>query len=570
MFNTLPTAALTVLDWQWPDYAPFAADLLQRQITPSTLATFMEDWTRFSDLVTEASSRMYVATTLDTADEAAEKRYLNFYQTIYPELARLNNTLNQRLVDSGLHPADYEIPLRAMRSRIALFREENLPIISQLTELTSQYDKIRGAQTIQWDGAETTLEQMKPVFMQPDRARREQAFWRIHERQMQDKPALNALWAQMFTLRQQMARNAGFANFLEYTWQDFGRFDYTLAQVQEFHQAIADVVVPAVRRLNVRLQARLGVETLRQWDVSAEVPGREPLKPFQSGAELEAVTATIFNGVDPELGRYFQTMRDEKLLDLENYKGKAPGGYCTDYPVIQRPFIFMNAVGVHDDVQTMLHEAGHAFHAFESAAQPYLGMRHAPIEFCEVASMSMELLAAPGLARSQGGFYSEAEAARARIEHLEGMLVFWPYMAVVDSFQQWAYTSGEAALDAAACDAQWTALWHRFKQGVDYTGLESWVANGWQRKLHIYTVPLYYVEYGIALLGAAQVWDNSLRDPAQALAAYRRGLRLGNTAALPALFEAAGARLAFDAATLGRMVALIEETIESLEAVAGS
>jgi oligoendopeptidase F len=306
---------------------------------------------------------------------------------------------------------------------------------------------------------------------------------------------------------------------------------------------------------------------LRQWDMEAEEAGVTPLHPFTTGAQLEDGTGRMFNQVDPELGAYFQTMRDEKLLDLENYKGKAPGGYCTTFALIQRPFIFMNAIGVHDDLQTMLHEAGHAFHAFEGSRHPFIQQWHAPIEFCEVASMSMELLAAPYLPQAKGGFYTEQEAARARIEHLEGMLVFWPYMAVVDAFQQWAYTSGTAAENPAACDAKWTELWHRFKQGVDYSGVEDWIATGWHRKLHIFTVPLYYIEYGIAQLGAAQVWANSLHDQQGALNAYRRGLALGNTANLPDLFSAAGAKLAFDVDTLGKMVELIEKTIGELETV---
>jgi oligoendopeptidase F len=371
----------------------------------------------------------------------------------------------------------------------------------------------------------------------------------------------------MFKLRQQIAHNAGYANFLDYTWQNYGRFDYTPQDVRQFHTAIENGVVPAVARLNEKRRQALGVDVLRQWDTSAELPGRIPLAPFKTGTELEAGSETIFKQVDPDLGQYLTTMRAEKLLNLENYKGKAPGGYCTSFPVIKRPFIFMNAIGIHEDVQTMLHEAGHAFHVFEAASLPMIQQQDAPIEFCEVASMSMELLAAPYLAKDKGGFYTETEAARARIEHLEGMLVFWPYMAVVDAFQQWAYTSGDAALDPDACDAKWTELWHRFKKGVDYSGIEDWVATGWHRKLHIFTVPLYYIEYGIAQLGAAQVWSNSLHNQADALRRYRHGLSLGNTATLPDLFAAAGAKLAFDAETLNQMVELITTTIEDLESV---
>lgn len=402
--------------------------------------------------------------------------------------------------------------------------------------------------------------------MQGTRTEREEAFRLVHARRLQDRQALNELWTKMFRLRQQMAQNAGLNNFLEYTWKNYGRLDYTPADVQQFHQAIEQVVVPAVERLNEKKRRQLGLDVLKQWDTDATPPDAPTLKPFTNGAELGEVSGRIFQQVDPELGRYLQIMREEDLLNLDNYKGKAPGGYCTGFAMVKRPFIFMNSVGIHDDVQTMLHEAGHAFHVFEANDWPYAGQNHAPIEFCEVASMSMELLAAPYLAKEQSGFYDESEAAHARIEHLEGMLVFWPYMAVVDAFQQWAYTSGDAALDPANCDAKWTELWQRFKTGVDYSGQEDWVATGWHRKMHIFTYPLYYIEYGIAQLGAAQVWANSLTDQAGALAAYRRGLSLGNTATLPDLFSAAGAKLAFDAETLGRMVALIEQTIGELEA----
>jgi oligoendopeptidase F len=567
IFDTLPKDALSVLDWQWQDYEPFAKDLMARDITPTTLESFMTDWTLFSDMVSEASSRMYVATTLDTTDKAAEERYLNYYKTIYPELARMGDVLNRKLVDSGLTPANYDVPLRYIRAEIELFREENLPLISEIVELENQYDKLIAAQTVMWEGEEKTLAQMSPVFMDTDRAKREKAFRLVHERQLQDRKALDDLWVKLFSLRHKVAINAGFENYLEYRWKAFGRFDYSVEDTARFHEAIEKVVVPAVERLNKKLREKLGVDVLRQWDVNAVQPGQQPLKPFKTGAELEGVSATIFQSVDPELGSYFQTMRDEKLLNLENYKGKAPGGYCTDYAVIKRPFIFMNAIGIHDDVQTMLHEAGHAFHAFESADKPYVGQRGAPIEFCEVASMSMELLAAPYLTKAKGGFYADAEAARARIEHLEGLLVFWPYMAVVNAFQEWAYTVGDAAVNPANCDAKWTELWHRFKKGVDYSGIEDWVETGWHRKLHIYTVPLYYVEYGIAQLGATQVWANSLNGQAKALADYRKGLSLGNTVPLPELFAAAGAKLSFDAETLGRMVALVEKTISELEAV---
>lgn len=565
LFDTLPKTAAEACDWTWEQYAPYGEDLLARDLGGANLDAFMRDWAALGNVISEVRSRASVATTLDTTDQAAEEHYLNFFKNIYPHVAKLDDKLNRMLIDSGLVPQDYVVPLRYVRTQVELFREENLPLITELQELGTQFDKIMGAQTVIWEGEEKTLAQMRPVFLNGSREEREKAFNLVKDRRLQDRQALNELWVKMFRIRQQIAKNAGVDNFLDYTWKDYGRLDYTPADVQQFHQAIEQVVVPAVERLNEKLKHKLGLQALKQWDTEAKDPNTPDLKPFTKGEELADVSARIFQQVDPELGGYFQTMRDEDLLNLDNYKGKAPGGYCTGYAIVKRPFIFMNSVGLHDDVQTMLHEAGHAFHVFEAADWPYGGQQHAPIEFCEVASMSMELIAAPYLTKEQGGFYSESEAARARIEHLEGMLVFWPYMAVVDAFQQWAYTSGDAALDPDNCDAKWTELWHRFKKGVDYTGLEDWIATGWHRKLHIFSYPLYYIEYGIAQLGAAQVWANSLTDQAGALASYRKSLSMGNTGTLPQLFEAAGAKLSFDAGTLGRMVDLIEKTINELE-----
>jgi len=293
--------------------------------------------------------------------------------------------------------------------------------------------------------------------------------------------------------------------------------------------------------------------------------GREPLRPFVDTHQLEQGVATMFEHLDPQLGAYFALMRGEGLLDLENRKNKAPGGYCTEFLIAKRPFIFMNAVGLHEDVQTLLHEGGHAFHVFESAHWPYIQQLQVGMEFNEVASTAMELLAAPYLPRDRGGFYSQAEAARARIEHLEGMLLFWPYMAVVDAFQHWVYENHDAASDPSNCDAQWAELCQRFMPGVDWEDLEEVMKTGWQRKQHIPQTPFYYVEYGLAALGAVQVWRNALRDEAGAVAAYRRALSLGGTLPLPQLYAAAGARFAFDETTLAEAVEVIQETIAALQ-----
>lgn len=561
--DTLPTSALDVLDWSWEDYAPYAQALIDAPLNEATLEDFMRDWTRFANLTSEAYSRIYVATTLNTQDETAQARYLNFVQHVVPEWSKAENTLQKKFVASGLTLANYDVPLRMMRAQIELFREENLPLFTQLQTLEHEYNQIIGAQTVEWEGETKTLKQMDTVLMSADRATRERAFRVIMARRLEDRDKLNAMWQQMYDLRVKIAQNANHDNYLSYRWQEMGRFDYTPQDVQRFHAAIREVVVPAVERLNARRAQAMGLSQLKQWDVYPDAHGREPLRPFSSGEELANGTQSIFNQLDVQLGQYFQIMAEEGLLDLENRPNKAPGGYCTTYPNVKRPFIFMNGVGIHDDLQTMLHEAGHAFHAFESLVHPYVGQVHAPIEFCEVASMAMELLTQPYLVKEKGGFYSATEAARASTEHLENMLIFWAYMAVVDSFQTWVYTSGEGG-DPAKCDAKWTELWHTYKRGVDYSDIPEWVATGWHRKLHIFLIPFYYVEYGIAQLGAAQVWANALKDHAGALAAYRHGLSLGNTRPLSALFEAAGAKLAFDVETLGAIVALIEQELADL------
>ncbi|MGH2524414.1 MAG: M3 family oligoendopeptidase, partial [Anaerolineales bacterium] len=420
---------------------------------------------------------------------------------------------------------------------------------------------------------EITLPQLRPAYLHPDRAVRERAWRLASERQLADREAINELWKKFLALRRKLAANAGYAgDYRAFRWQQLLRFDYTPEDCKSFHRAIEAVVVPAASRIYARRRQRLGLERLRPWDLAdgwyghpIDPPGQPPLRPYHDPAELPGKTSAIFHHVDPQLGAHFDTMRREGLLDLDNRKNKAPGGYCTMYHAIRRPFIFMNAVGLHDDVQTLLHEGGHAFHVFEASPLPYLQQLQVGMEFAEVASMGMELLASPYLSAATGGFYTEPDAARARVEHLERCILFWPFMAVTDAFQHWVYENPDAAVDPANCDAQWAALWGRFMPGVDWSGLEPAMMTGWHRKLHIHQVPFYYVEYGLAQLGAVQVWRNALRDQAGAVGRYRHALALGGTVPLPQLYTTAGAKFAFDAGTLQTAVDLVEETIASLD-----
>ena len=549
----------------WADLEPDYLDLARRSVSPATADSWLADWTRLANLVSEIGARLSVAVSVDTTDAGAEKRLFDFLDDLQPRAQQFEQNLRRKLIDSGVRPAGMDIPLRNMQAQADIYREANLPLLTEEHKLSSQYDKIIGAQTVMWRDEERTVAQTRPILLDPDRAVREQA-WRLGmARQLEDREAINELWVRFMSLRRQIAANADLPSYRDYRWKMLLRFAYTPDDCAGFQQVIEEVAVPAaVRTLEAR-RRRLGVETLRPWDLLVDPLGRPPLRPFADAAELDAGASRIFHRVDPRLGAYYDTMRAEGLLDLDNRKGKAPSGYCTEFAAAQRPFIFMNAVGLHEDVQTLLHEGGHAFHVFESAGLKYAPQREVGLEFAEVASMAMELLAAPYLTAEQGGFYADGEAARARIEHLEEVLLFWPYMAVVDAFQHWAYQNPEAATNPAHCDARWAELWSRFMPGVDWSGLDAEMRTGWQRKGHIHQTPFYYVEYGLAQLGALQVWRNARHDQAGAVARYRRALSLGGTAALPDLFAAAGAKFALDAATLAEAVGLIEATIGQLE-----
>jgi oligoendopeptidase F len=437
--------------------------------------------------------------------------------------------------------------VRRFRTASEIFREANVPLFTEVEQLGTQYQKITGGLTVSWEGQEKTLPELQPYLQSPDRSVRERAFRLSIQTYVSRRPELSGLFDQLFGLRQQVARNAGFADFQAYAFRAKCRFDYTPADCLTFHDAVEEFVTPAVERLHHRRRQKMALEQLRPWDLGADPYGRPGLTPF-------------FDRVSPELGREFGTMVDEKLLDLGTRKGKAPGGYCETLHARGRPFIFMNAVGVADDISTLLHEAGHAFHAFSAHAQPLVWQRQPGLEACELASMSMELLAAPHLGLDRGGFYSPADLARARIEHLEDILVTLQHVASVDAFQSWIYTSGEGA-DGTARDRAWLRIRSRFERGVDWSGLEAERVGRWYRQLHIFLYPFYYIEYGIAQLGALQVWRNSLTDPVEAVRRYRAALALGATRPLPEIFAAAGARLSFRADVMGPLVELVESEV---------
>ncbi|HEY5296489.1 MAG TPA: M3 family oligoendopeptidase [Verrucomicrobiae bacterium] len=549
----------------WPQIAPLFEQLEKR--APQIKATgelekWLLDWSELNAALDEESSRRYIAMTCHTDNADAEKAYLHFVENVEPQLKPRQFALEKIYV---AHPQREKLPKlrfevfdRDVKNHVELFRPENVALETEDAKLSQQYQKLIGAQTVNFRGEEKTLVQMGRYFEEPDRALRQEAWELVAKRRLQDAEKCEEIFDELVKLRTQIAKNAGFENYRDFAFRQKARFDYTPENCLQFHDAIEKEIVPAVHEMQNERKRQLKVEKLRPWDLSVDPLNRPPLKPFAQVGEMVSRTQKIFNHLDGELAKNFQQMQDLKLLDLDNRKGKAPGGYQSTLSEARVPFIFMNAIGLQRDVETLLHEAGHAFHAQATRDEDLYPYRSAPIEFCEVASMAMELLGNDFLEE----FYSRADANRARKRHLEDIIGFFPWMATVDAFQHWIYT--HANHTRAERKAAYLQLMDRFGGEVDWTGFEEARAHSWHRQLHIFIHPFYYVEYGIAELGALQVWANSRRDKAKALNDYKKSLALGGSRPLPELFSAAGCNFEFSAKTIQPLMKLLREELKKL------
>lgn len=562
----LPASPEAFRDAAWDDVLPYYNQLASTPLTndSAVVEPWLATWSRLDTLVGEAGTIAMIAYTGNTADAVAEQAYLRFSMEIFPKLEEQQVVLAGRLIDLGWSRPDMETTLRRFRTDIEIFREANVDRFSQIEELSAAYQKVTGGLSVEWDGERKTIPQLQPYLKDGNRATRERAFRAGAAAYLDERDVLADQFDKMYELRVAVAREAGFADYQQYCFAAKHRFDYTPADCARFHEAVIASVTPAVDRLMSYRRRSLQVETLRPWDVTVDLDIKEPLHPFADVDTFVNKAQNIFNRVDGELGARFRIMTDESLLDLESRPGKAPGGYCTDLSFRGRPFIFMNAVGVPDDVNTLVHEAGHCFHDFATHALPFTWQRRTGHEAAELASMSMELLAMPYLV-TPDGYYSPEQARVAWLEHLEDVLGSLVHIASVDAFQAWIYTN-PAGADRDARDAQWLALRSRFEAGVDWSGLERERVSRWYRQLHIFELPFYYIEYGIAQLGALQVFRNAVRDAGSAVAAYKRFLALGGTKSLPELYQAAGVQLVFDVNSMRELVEFVEERIEALRA----
>ncbi len=559
----------------WAEIEALAKDLLERPVrTTGELDRWLLDRSELDAACSEGRANLYIAMTCATDDAAAQGAYAAYVEGVQPRLSQAGFELDRRqvrLMEQVAHDkARLGVLDRAARADVSIFREENVPLQTELTLLAQKYDQIVGAMTVRFDGEERTLPQMARYQEVTDRATREAAWRGVASRRLRDAEAIDAIFDQMVALRHRVATNAGFDNYVGYAFTSMHRFDYTPEHCRALHEAVAAHVVPLVRRLDASRRARLGVETLRPWDLGVDVLGRPPLKPFATGEELLGKSVATFARLDPRLGRMLASLGEPTggappCLDLDSRKGKAPGGYLYMRDRRRVPFIFMNAAGLSRDVVVMLHESGHAFHGMCCADEPLLAYRSSPIEFAEVASMSMELLALPHLHAAGGeGFYADAtDLARHARQQIERSISVLAWIATIDAFQLWIYANPGHTREERT--RAWLALDERFGNAVSWQGLERERERLWHRQLHLFSHPLYYVEYAIAQLGALQLWARSLDEgEGAAVDAYLRGLSLGGSRPLPDLFAAAGLAFDFGPEAVGRLVDRAARELEKL------
>ena len=541
--------------------ADLFAALIERDISSrEEFERWVLDCSELSSAVDQAGAILYIYMTCRTLDAQCAEDYKNFIQDVIPAVKPLGDELNQKFLRlNQVFPLDanrYRVFERNIKADVELYCSENVPLETDIRLLAQEYQSIFGAMTVNFQDREYTLPAMARFQLETDRGLREETWCLTARRCQQDAARLEQIFETMLALRDTASRNAGFANFADYQFQAYHRFDYRPEHCKRYHDAARQCVVPVWERILEKRRQKLGVETLRPWDIAVDPLGRNALKPFSQVEDLISGVQKIFTQIDPELGGQFQHMAENGLLDLESRKGKAPGGYQNTLAEARQPFIFMNAVGLDADVRTLLHEGGHAFHALACAAEPVHSYRQAPMEFCEVASMSMELLGN----RFLDVFYNEEDRERSIRNHLESVIHILAWVANIDAFQLWMYEYPQHSRQERGI--KWLEL-HKMFNGTatDWSGLEEHRASLWHRQLHIFEVPFYYIEYAIAQLGALQIWQNAKTDPAAALDRYKQALALGGSRTLPELFATAGIEFDFSEKTIAP---LVEGVVEEL------
>jgi len=554
----------------WENIEPFANNLLERELNCSNcLEGLIRDASQLAEHISEAGALLYIGMTCNTESEDKRGAFLDFVGNVRPKLSEFSDTLNRRIVGHPSLddlPGRYDLMIRVMKTDVEIFRKENILLGVEQTKLVTEAQAINGAMTVDFDGEERTLPQMSGYLESNDRSEREAAWSAVVERRMLDSERLSEIFDELVGIRHQIALNADFDSYTHYMFRAMHRFDYNIEDCLEFHESIEAVCMPLLRGINDERRACLEIESLAPWDVNEktgvgpDIHGLPPLRPFQTSDEMVAKLSVMFHDMSGDLGGKFDKLVEMDTLDLDTRKGKAPGGYQYYLEKSRVPFIFMNAAGLQSDLETMIHEAGHAFHSLYCGHLELIDERGYPIEFAEVASMSMELLTQPGWEM----FYPGGEADRARKAHLEGVVFLLPWIATIDSFQHWAYANpGHSRQERSEA---WLSIRERFGSDMDWGEHFAFREISWQQQGHLYGAPFYYIEYGIAQLGALQLWQTHRKDSQKALNDYAEAMSLGNTRTLPRLFSAAGLTLGFDEAHLASLITEVGEAMSEITA----
>jgi oligoendopeptidase F len=551
---------------KWDDLQPFYDNLKSREINSAAdLRQWFLDRSELESYLSENFAWRYIRQTCDTANSGLINALQFFITEIQPKLAEYGNELDKKAVDSPylneLTDQGFAITIRGMKKAIELFREENIPLQTEMQTEERRYGAIAGAMTVTLDGEEMTLQKASDRLQSSDRSVREEAWRTIAERRYQDHEVLDELLNKLVTLRDQVGKNAGFANYRDYMFAAMGRFDYTPQDCFNFHDSVKEAVVPLLNDMTASRKEALKVDQLRPWDTKVDPKGLPPLKPFESGEELLDKTIRCFSRLDPFLGNCLQIMKNMKHLDLESRKGKAPGGYNYPLEEIGVPFIFMNATSNLRDMVTLLHEGGHAVHSLVTRDLALNSFKHTPSEVAELASMSMELIT---MDFWDEFFDNDADLRRAKIQHLESIIETLPWVATVDKFQHWMYENPEHTAEERT--GAWVEIYNQFTDKImDWSGLETLQKYLWQRQLHIYEVPFYYIEYGIAQLGAIGVWKNYRENPEKGLKGYLDALKLGYTAPITEIYQAANIPFDFSKNYIAELMQFVQSELERLK-----
>jgi len=551
----------------WTSLEPYFQELEQRPLdTRAALEKWLLDMSELEAVLSEDACWRQIRMTCDTENKSLEEAFNYFCMEIQPKIQPYTDRLNRRLVENPhtqeLDPKDYFTYLRSVQKRIELFREANIPLYAEASVLAQQFGVISGKMTVEVSGNEYTLQQASKFLESPDRSLREDVYRKIQGRRAQDKDALNDLYTKLIQIRNRQALNAGFANYRDFKFEELGRFDYTKEDTFRFHEAVREYVVPLVNRINEKKRKKLGLDSLRPWDVEAEPDGIKPLRPFTNADDLLTKTIACFNRLNPFFGDCLSTMLKMGRFDLESRKGKAPGGYNCPLAETGAPFIFMNASGQMGDLTTMVHEGGHAIHSFLTHPLKLSSFKDYPMEIAEVASMSMELFS---MDHWDLFFDAKNDLARAKEHQLERVITIFPWIATIDKFQHWIYENPFHSLEERK--EKWMEILEEFSShSVDWKGLEEFREYGWQKQLHLFEVPFYYIEYGIAQLGALGLWMQYKRNKEKALQNYIQALSLGGTRTLPELYEAAGLKFNFAKEQIRPLMDFVGEEMEKITA----